>query len=95
MSNTHGEGALSAQTLQLIPAVADVRVLSSVRSENGMAVKELYFSKWIKICVLRQPPSELSEESRAGKNSVNCGRLELLYSYNAKITSELHRFLSS
>jgi len=44
MSSTPGEGVLSAQTLQLVPVMADERVLSSVRSENGMAVKVLYFS---------------------------------------------------
>lgn len=95
MSNTYREGVLSAQTLQLVPAMADVRVLSSVRSENGMAVKELYFSKWKKYVFLDSHLVSLVRNQELEENSVNCERLELFCSNNAKISSELHRFLSS
>lgn len=56
----------SAHTLQLVPAVADERVLSSVRSGNGTAARAV-FQQGEEYCVLRQPPSEFSEESRAGR----------------------------
>lgn len=76
-----GLGALSP-ALAVVPAVAGERELPSARAEW---VREQAQIREQTMCVLRQPPSEFREESRAPRKFPQFSRrTELHYKYSAK-----------